>query len=297
MIITQDLVILLISFSTAIVFLAMFIVFIFLKTPALVYLMASLKRKIVLLNPKEDKYLWFKIAENEGGIAKIKKGNSFLINPQDTFTESKSKVPTVIVYGNMGMTINPKEIHITEYLRKNGIINFEYLSKLNERMKEEFEEQYDLTEKRIAELNKLLKKQTDLKGIQNLEKEKKALQDALPILNERRINPLGDMVVDGESVNLNNTLSYLNVSKNQGDLIEAGIQRGTAVKLRKISGSDIVKWGIIFAIILIGAALAYVIITNTTGGGGGAGIDYNKLANAITGAKVVASNVTGTSIS
>jgi hypothetical protein len=283
MILTYDLLILLFVFSTAIIFLTGFILYILLKTPAGAFLSASLKRKMVLINPREDRYIHFATAKNQGGIATIKKGASYIIAPTDTFSESKSKVPTAVVYGNMGMTLNPKQIKTTEYFQNMGLMNFHQLDELKKTavsLSEQYTNEYNLSVEKLKDFEEKLDK-VEEKEKEKLEKDIQELKTYCGFLTQKIENPLG-VVIDGESINLNNTIDYLNVGRNQGDFIEAGIQRATAIKVAK-GKEEILKWGFFFVLIIVGAALAYVIIMQVTGGG--ASIDYNALANAIAGAK------------
>ena len=93
---------------------------------------------------------------------------------------------------------------------------------------------------------------------------------------------MGNTMIVGESISLDNTLKYMNVNRRQGDLIEAGIQnRVTAAKSKK-SPEDIFKWAVIFVIVMVGIGLCYYFISSGDGSSTQNVIDYNAMADAIT---------------
>ena len=269
---THDLVLLMASLTTALCFFAVFIVYLFIRTPV----SAFLKKGITLIKPSEDRSMKFISGKNIGGIVVTKKDSSHILDPNDVFIEPKSKKPVAIVYGNMGISLNPKYVQAMQYLKANGILNYE----LQELYK-------NLTER--------LSKTEDAKEKRRIAKEIAKIEEQLPLLQEKIEKPLGSIVIDGESVNLNNVLDYMQVSRRQGDLIEAGIQRVVAAEKRK-QRTDWIKWLIVgavaIAIVMIAGSIALSIFSSH---GATLSIDYNALAQAISGAK--ASAPTGTGIS
>lgn len=288
---TNDLVLLMAGLTTFLGFLMVFIIYLFIRTPV----SAFLKRRMILIKPSEDRFIKFINGNNEGGIVMTKNDSSHILDPNDIFIEPKSKKPIAIVYGNMGISLNPKYVKAMEYLKDNGILNYEQLEKTAERLSNLYKEQLDNLQKQYKQLADKISKTEDLKEKQKLEKEIAKIEEQLLLLQEKIERPLGNVVIDGESVNLNNVLDYMQVSRRQGDLIESGIQKAVTIEKRKQS-RDWIKWLIVGAV-----AIAIVIIAGSIGlsifssQGATLNIDYNALAQAISGAKASAPAGTGIS--
>ena len=288
---THDLVLLMASLTTALCFFAVFIVYLFIRTPV----SAFLKKGITLIKPSEDRSMKFISGKNIGGIVVTKKDSSHILDPNDVFIEPKSKKPVAIVYGNMGISLNPKYVQAMQYLKANGILNYEQLEKTAEKLSGAYRKQYENLQELYKNLTERLSKTEDAKEKRRIAKEIAKIEEQLPLLQEKIEKPLGSIVIDGESVNLNNVLDYMQVSRRQGDLIEAGIQRVVAVEKSK-QRTDWIKWLIVgavaIAIVMIAGSIALSIFSSH---GATLSIDYNALAQAISGAK--ASAPTGTGIS
>jgi hypothetical protein len=126
-------------------------------------------------------------------------------------------------------------------------------------------------------------------GISNYE----ALKELIERYKEE--NKQATITIWGETVNLEEIENYF-ASTERSDFIEAEIQRRTAAQvIQKLrTPENWFKWAIILVIIMIGAAIAYVIIQQA---GGGAGISHaiQSIASGISGqsAANIPSNATG----
>ena len=95
----------------------------FVKTPAFVYMIAGFTKSIVILHTKETRYLAHILARTYGGLARVKKRGFYIINPKHIFIESRSKAPTAIVYSNFGSTLSVKAAEAAQKLRELGVNN------------------------------------------------------------------------------------------------------------------------------------------------------------------------------
>ncbi|RLJ01804.1 MAG: hypothetical protein DRP10_03195, partial [Candidatus Aenigmatarchaeota archaeon] len=103
---TNDLVLLMAGLTTALGFLTVFIIYLFIRTPV----SAFLKRGITLIKPSEDRFIKIINGNNEGGIVMTKKDSSHILDPNDILIEPKFKKRIAIVYGNMGISLNQKYV-------------------------------------------------------------------------------------------------------------------------------------------------------------------------------------------
>lgn len=89
-------------------------------------------KKLLLIHPKENRRLSFEVAKDYGGLAQTKEG-FFLINPDDIFIDTNSKVPCTFVYGKSALSINIKAGAIAKELKKIGVENPDALVKIIEK--------------------------------------------------------------------------------------------------------------------------------------------------------------------
>jgi len=228
--------------STAVFIPTFFLIFLILRTPALDFLKASFKKKMLLIHPRQDRYAEIISVDRFGNLAYIKNHGYYLINPNHVFIEPKSRTPIAIVYGNLGVTVDPKVANAAELLAKTyGVSNF-----------------------------------LELKAL----------------IDEMRKNKVQAIKLLGETVNLEDLEKYF-ASTERSDFIEAEIQRRTAAQViqRLRTPENWFKWAIILAVIMIAAAVAYVIITS--GSGGQAMQAIQSIASGITGQPAPQTNATG----
>ena len=209
------------------------------KTPAWKFFKASLGHKLVLIHPKENKYIDFITPKTYSSLAFVKGRGYYAIDPKHVYIEGKSKVPCAIVYGNHAVTLDLTMADITSRLSSFGV------------------------------------KSAD--GLQKIMDSLKATGQAL------KIN------IFGESIDASTAMDYFNTSE-RSDFIEAEIQRRTAAQIiQKLRGpGDIFKWAVILIIVMIGAVLAYGMLTSILGNTGVQPTNY------ITSAAKVISNPAGT---
>jgi hypothetical protein len=211
-------------------------------TPAWSFFVARMRKKIILIHPRQNRYAEIIAADRYGNLAYIKNHGYYLLDPKHVYIEPKSKLPIAVVYGNIGITIDPKAAEVVDVVNQFGISNYEALRELIERYKEE---------------------------------------DKPPTIT-----------IWGESVSLEEIENYF-ASTERSDFIEAEIQRRTAFQvIQKLrTPENWFKWAIILVIIMIGAAIAYVIVTS----GGGSTISHaiQNIASGISGQPSVPGNVTG----
>lgn len=108
---------------------------ILLKTPALVFLVAMLSKKSVIVNPTDSKLLSFLLATPQGSLNHVKGKGYYIVDPDDVYIESRSKTPMSINYGKFAISINPKMAKVVEKLKSAGIRNYNDLVNLIEDMK------------------------------------------------------------------------------------------------------------------------------------------------------------------
>lgn len=77
-------------------------------------------KKLLLIHPKENRRLSLEVAKDYGGLAQTKEG-FFMINPDDVFIDTNSKVPCTFVYGKNALSINIKAGAIARKLKELGI--------------------------------------------------------------------------------------------------------------------------------------------------------------------------------
>jgi hypothetical protein len=227
---------------TAVLIPSILLIVFILTTPAWSFFLARMRKKIILIHPRQNRYAEIIAADRYGNLAYVKNHGYYLLDPKHVYIEPKSKLPVAVVYGNIGITIDPKAAEAVDIMSNFGIANYEALKEMIERLKKE-------------------KKPTAV-------------------------------TVWGETVGLEDIENYF-ASTERSDFIEAEIQRRTAAQvIQKLrTPENWFKWAIILVIIMIGAAIAYVIITS----GGGSTISHTiqSIASGISGQPSVPGNVTG----
>jgi hypothetical protein len=202
---------------TAVLIPSIFLIIFILTTPAWSFFVARMRKKIILIHPRQNRYAEIIAADRYGNLAYVKNHGYYLLDPKHVYIEPKSKLPVAVVYGNIGITIDPKAAEVVDVMNSFGISNYEALKELIEKNKKE---------------NK-------------------------PTL----------VTIWGETVDLEDIERYF-ASTERSDFIEAEIQRRTAAQvIQKLrTPENWFKWAIILVIILIGAAIAYVMIHQGTAG-------------------------------
>lgn len=222
-------------FSTTIFFI--FFLLFTTKTPAMTFLKAGFGRKMILINPDEDKRMVFRIAKKKRSLAHVKDKGYYLVDPNHVHIEAASKLPIAITYGNFGVSLDSETAALSKKLQEMKIKNWvEIVSHFTETLTSE----------------QALKRELITKEQHDLQPEK--------MYSIRKTNAK-DIVLNGETVPFDNIVNYF--SKNvRADLIESEIQWRTSMNtMAKLTrGGDIFKWAVILVIILIGAALAYNMI-------------------------------------
>ena len=106
------------SFETIFIFYLLF------KTPALKFLWAGFRKRMILIHPKENHYIDFIPAEQHSSLAYIKGRGYYLIDPKHVYIEGTGKIPCAIVYGNYPINLSPEMGDIAEKLKNELGINF-----------------------------------------------------------------------------------------------------------------------------------------------------------------------------
>jgi len=236
-------------FFAAFMFSIIFIAFIFLKTPAGAFLRASMGRRNVIVNPTEHGYLNFLVAAplSRFSVAKKKKVSTFFsTNPEDRYTEGKSKVPCYINYGKFSFSLKPRTAFIMRKLKEEGITNWAELQNFMEKLEKEKQNPNEVvlklnpkTSMTITEIADHL----DSHGFKNIKNWDQPIHFA------------------GESIDFDN-IDMMYAENQRGDVIEAEIQRRTAAEIIKRlgMGGDVAKLlivaGIVIFIIMIGFTVA-----------------------------------------
>lgn len=213
-----------------------YLVIVFWKTPALTFLSASLGKKLVIINPKENKLLTFKPSTLMGGLSYVKGQGYYIEDHDDIYIEEKSKVPVAMNYGTHSHSINPEMAEATGFLDSIGIKNHEQLKNLRKRMQEDIDKRYD----------EFVKKEEKKKGFDPTKLPPK---------------PIPTITILGKSTPLDKVVNYFSTSDKSTD-IESEINRRTAAQALAKTGlkSEALKWVVMLGIFMVCAAIAYVII-------------------------------------
>lgn len=214
-------------------FISVWILFVFLliilmTTPALTFFVAKLRKRIIVINPGEDKILKFKSAKKYGSLAHIKKQGYYMIDPNDVYLEGGSKIPITIAWGNFAIPINIKMAKLAEKLKTLGIKNWQVLMNWFTNVQNTYAQKYKENPGEEPE--------------------------------EININLLG------ESVPLDVVVDYFNRNE-RSDFIESEIQRRTAtVIMQKLgAGANMVKWIMAIGILIMLVFVGYAIFQTTIG--------------------------------
>jgi hypothetical protein len=226
---------------TAVSIPSVLLIVLILTTPAWSFFVARMRKKIILIHPRQNRYAEIIAADRYGNLAYVKNHGYYLLDPKHVYIEPKSKLPVAVVYGNIGITIDPKAAEIADVMNSLGISNYEGL--------------------------------------------KQAIE-------EGKKKGLDKIIIWGETVNLEDIENYF-ASTERSDFIEAEIQRRTAAQvIQKLrTPENWFKWAIILVIIMIGAAIAYVMIQQGTAGSVVEGI--KSVTSGITGQPAAPANATG----
>jgi hypothetical protein len=225
-------------------------------TPAWDFFLAWMKKDKLDVHVGEDKYLRIRKTKAMGGLYEIKNQGFFQSKSEDTYIESKSKLPISIHYGKMSLSLQPKYAAISKKLKEMGLHNYGdlvfYYNALQDQKKIErgwIEEKADGS--RVVHPPQKIKAEDKLTD---------------------KINLLG------ESVNMADVVKYFS-STERSDVTEAEIQRRTAAEVVNKLGAnkDVIKWIIVLGVFIICVAIAYVIIVQVTGGSHGTVNNYNIL--------------------
>jgi len=209
----------------------LFLLIILMKTPALTFFLASLRKRMILINPRGDRRIEFKRAKRYGNLAHVKNQGYYLIDPNDVYNAGGS--PAMIAFGRFAIPINLKMAKIAERLRDLGIKNWEYM----------------------------------MKWIQNIQDKEAKNQEKNPGSNPKKevvVNLLG------ESVPIHVAVDYFNRNE-RADFIESEIHRRTANEIMKQtnSGRDMMKWIIGVGILIMMVFVGYAIFQTAIAGSGG----------------------------
>ena len=93
-------------------------------------------KKLLLINPTENKRLSFIVSKNYGGLAETKNGY-YRINPDHIYIDEKSKVPCAFVYGKESLSISPKMSNVADKLKEVGINDANELATLIKKLGKE----------------------------------------------------------------------------------------------------------------------------------------------------------------
>jgi hypothetical protein len=237
-----------ITLSMFTIFLFIFLFILMLRTPAMKFFKGGFGKKIMLINPDEDRRMMFRVASKDKTTAYIKGRGHYIIDPKHVFIEPSSKLPCAFVYGMFGESIGLDDADASERLAEMGLKNISDLYAFT----------YKSAEKMLKEGN-ITKEQydTDPKKIYTIQKE---------------------IHICGKSVGFDEVFKYF-ARNTRADLIESTIQHRISALKTEMQGSkaqELFKWAIILAIVLIAGALAYNMImmgktpdTVTTQGVGG----------------------------
>lgn len=215
-----------------------FILVLMKSTPAMPFFRARFGKKMILINPDEDRRIVFRVADKSSDMAYVKKRGYYIIDPKHVHIESSSKIPTAITYGSFGESIDVKDAKLAEKLRENGIDN--YIGLINSF--------YDEISADEAFKRKIISEHQYKENPERVYKIPK--------------QKIGKVTLMGESVSFDNIVNYF--SRNtRADLIESKIQhRISAMKMEKLGSKaqEFFKWAVILAIVIIAGALAYNMI-------------------------------------
>jgi hypothetical protein len=109
------------SLYSLVFFETIFIFYLIFKTPALKFMLAGLRHRIILIHPKENHYIDFVPAKQQSSLAYVKGRGYYLINPKHVYIEGTGKIPCAIVYGNYPINLTPEAAATAEELKKMGI--------------------------------------------------------------------------------------------------------------------------------------------------------------------------------
>jgi len=219
-------------------FLFAFLYMLMMRTPAMTFFKAGFGKKMILINPDEDKRIVFRIAKKDSDMAYVKKKGFYIIDPSHVHIESASKIPCAITYGSFAESIDTTGGEYAEKLEKVGVKNYvEMLQKYYD----------EITAEEMLKDGKITKEDYDNAPNKVYTSPKKKTPE-LKIL--------------GKSVSFDRIVQYF--SKNtRADLIESKIQhRISAIKLEKMGAdtSKVFKWAVILGVLMICGALAYTMI-------------------------------------
>jgi len=208
------------------------------RTPAMTFFKAGFGKRMILINPDEDKRIVFRIANKDSDMAYVKKKGYYIIDPAHVHMESSSKIPCAITYGSFSESIDPLGGEYAEKLKDMGVKN--YVEMLHQYYDE-------IPAEEMLKSGKITKDQYD-----------EAPNKTYTFPKEK--SP--ELKILGKSVSFDRIVQYF--SKNtRADLIESKIQhRISAIKLEKM-GADtgkIFKWAVILGVLMICGALAYTMI-------------------------------------
>lgn len=231
-----------------------FLFILMIKTPALAFLKASFKKRVMILNPAEDRFLRFKPAERMGALLHVKDQGYYLSDPNDVFFEKISKVPMVVAYGNHSIPINSEMAGAVDKLQLLGIQNNDDLNEFLLGMKQDYDEWFKKN----------------------------------PGVNPAAY-PVPEIQILGQTVSLDKIHNYFN-RNDRADLIEAEINRRTASQeLKKVEGnSGSSKWLIAFGVMIFCGLLGLAIYNSTVNSSGGSNsVNINQLKDLLAPLRVV----------
>jgi len=208
------------------------------RTPAMTFFKAGFGKRMILINPDEDKRIVFRIAKKDSDMAYVKNKGFYIIDPSHVHIEHSSKIPCAITYGSFAESIDNLGGEYAENLEKMGVKNYV----------EMIQKYYDeIPAEEMLKSGKISKKEYD-------EAPEKIYTSIKPKSPELKIL--------GKTVSFDRIVQYF--SKNtRADLIESKIQhRISAIKLEKMGAdtSRIFKWAVILGVLMICGALAYTMI-------------------------------------
>jgi len=216
--------------------------FLLTTTPGPVFFEAKMGKKIILFNPRNDRFADFSVAKKTGGLHFVKGKGIYDVSQDDIYIETSSRVPIATVYDTFALSMGADDVQVRNALKAAGYTNYRDMIM-----------SWNAYESRLNAWGK----------------------DKSPDRKDPPEPPA--IIIMGKSVNLADVIQYFGANE-RADVIEAQMMNVSAAERSKKGGSLQVGGIItIIAILLIVGALAYAMINATQKGS----IDTGAIASQI----------------
>lgn len=264
-------------YATTIIMISIFINFFLIATThAVTEIKAKMKGGMLLFILSRDKTMKMVYVKPKAETVDVDGYGTFMINPESIYRIKKGNLPMAVAYGDYGTILNPRVIKAIEELKKTGVENLEDTEQINARLyscnaivEKEVENKEGTKETKEVPCGFIglveFQEVTDKKGKVVGYKFDCPKCHGTDMTKE----PLKVLTPSHDTINFHDIVGFFKYNINP-NFIKVRIERRIAEALaeQRDSFMQLLKWISMMSILVVCAAVAYVIIVQNAPAGG-----------------------------